>query len=98
MKTKRINFKYIGVILLSVSSIALLSSCDKEIHHGLTGVNGSPPSAVTNVVVQNIHGGAIIHYEIPKSPNLFYVEAVYHTNGKRKKGYQNLHFIPIALK
>lgn len=65
---------YIAYILLTAS---LMWSCS-EIKDWQDEKDNIPPKSVTNVVVENINGGAIITYKLPDDPDLLAVKAVYY--------------------
>ena len=63
--------------------IAMLSSCGKEIKNSPLCDDGSVPSVVTNVKVENRAGYSKITYSVPSDKNLLYIQAEYvPTNGK----------------
>jgi hypothetical protein len=63
-------------------------SCGKADLNEPIGVSDAAPKVVEVTDVQNISGGAIIKYNVPKDDNVNYVEAVYEIKGKetKKKG------------
>ncbi|WP_320908917.1 MULTISPECIES: DUF5126 domain-containing protein [Bacteroides] len=65
---------YIAYILLTVS---LMWSCS-EVKDWQDEKDNIPPKSVTDVVVENINGGAIITYKLPDDPDLLAVKAVYY--------------------
>lgn len=69
-----------------VTLIAL--SCGKADLNEPIGVSEATPKIVEVTDIQNISGGAIIKYNVPKDDNVNYVEAVYEIKGKetKKKG------------
>lgn len=60
---------------------AAFQNCTEE-KSGPIDDDGSVPKPISNPSVENVAGGAIISYELPKDPNLLYVKAVYERNGK----------------
>lgn len=66
-----------------LSIVILISGCD-DIDKGVPMIEGSyeAPSAVSDVNIENIAGGAILSYTLPNSENLLYVLAEY----SRKEG------------
>lgn len=74
------NIIYIGLIL-----ILLFSGC-KEEYVGQYPIDSTPPSSVTNVVVENLSGKVKISYKIPNETDVLYVKAVYtNTVGETKE-------------
>lgn len=72
------NFK----IILSLFLLVVVASCYKEeVHKPLYSSEGAP-APISNAVVRNIHGGAIIEYTLPDNETLLYVKAVYTRQGK----------------
>ncbi|MDB5126637.1 DUF5000 domain-containing lipoprotein [Mucilaginibacter sp.] len=86
---KKIN-KYFAKALFSLQILAfvcLLSACKKN-----DGYNTEPistdktkPGVVTNIKVDNYHGGAYITYSLPNSDNILYVLAQYKINDKTSR-------------
>lgn len=72
-------------ILYVVITILLLGvvSCSEE-PIGQTPTNNNPPSAVKNVQVESIPGGARIKYELPKETDISYVKGEYLFQGKTR--------------
>jgi hypothetical protein len=69
-------------LILSLFLIVLMASCYKqEFHNPLYGDEGAP-GPISNAVVKNIPGGAIIEYTLPDNENLLYVKAKYERQGK----------------
>lgn len=68
--------------LLLVGIMTVLSC--KEDHVGQTPVDSIPPSAVTNVVVEPLPGGAKISYELPDETDISYVTCEYTINNEKK--------------
>lgn len=78
MKMKGMKYIiFIGVILFC------LNSC-KEETVGQPSINSNQPDAISNPVVENIPGGAIITYDLPQENYLLGVKAVYVLNGEEK--------------
>jgi len=86
---KKIN-KYSAKALFSLQIlvfVCLLSACKKN-----DGYNTEPistdktkPGVVTNIKVDNYHGGAYITYSLPNSDNILYVLAQYKINDKTSR-------------
>jgi hypothetical protein len=72
------NFK----VILSLFLLVVLASCYKEELHKTIYSSEGAPGPVSNAVVKNIHGGAIIEYSLPDNENLLYVKAVFERQGK----------------
>lgn len=64
-------------ISLLLLNLVVLNSCKEELL-GQYPIDSDPPGKVTNVVVKNIEGGALIFYDIPGEEDALYVRAVYH--------------------
>lgn len=62
---------YISIVLLAIIS------CKEEGHIYYLDEGLPAPKQISNVVINNTPGGAIITYEIPKDPNLSYIKAIY---------------------
>ena len=93
MKMRTLNTKtYAYLPAYRIWAIALFSilffSCGPEALNDPIGKSDSVPQKVTVAGVENISGGAIINYNVPKDNNVSYIEAVYTIKGKevRKKG------------
>ena len=56
--------------------ILLIHGCKQE-HLGPIGKDNVAPGAVTQLTVENTHGGAIIYFTPPADPDLQYIKAVY---------------------
>lgn len=58
-------------------------SCKKmDGYNDVVSTDKTKPGVVTNVKVVNFNGGAYITYDLPKSPNILYVQAEYKINDK----------------
>jgi hypothetical protein len=68
-------------IIILILAAATLHSCKEELSTPVDG-DGRAPQAISNPIVTNISGGAVITYDLPDDPNLLYVKAVYERNGK----------------
>src|SRR5690606_6598311 len=71
-----------------LSLFVLLFSCGRADLNNPIGVSDAVPQPITVTGIENISGGAIISYNVPKDNNVSYIEAVYNINGKeiKKKG------------
>ncbi len=75
----RTNIK--TIISFFFFAILLINGCKKETNKPIDNIqNATQP--ITNPVVTNIAGGAVITYTLPNDPNLLYVKAVYERSGK----------------
>ena len=64
----------------------MIVSCDNNADlNDPIGKSKDKPLPVTVKQIQNISGGALIEYELPKDDNINYVEAVYEINGRETK-------------
>lgn len=61
----------------------LFFSCGEDEGHQPFSKGGTPPDPVTVTHVENIPGGAILTYDLPKSEDLLYVKAVFMSNSKQ---------------
>lgn len=78
--------KRIHIILLCFLITGGLSSCQKtEDGRAPLFSDGTKPRAVTDVKVENVPGGAIITYKVPKDPSILYVQADYGINDRIKR-------------
>lgn len=74
-----------SILLLSMVFSTLFTSC-KEETIGQYPVDNTPPQRVSNPMITNIKGGAIIKYDLPYDDDLLYVKAVYKLpNGEEKE-------------
>lgn len=84
---------YKNLLLLAISAGMLWTGCQQARIVGPVDTNGQAPGPVSNVQVVNLHGGAEISYALPKSQDLFYVEADYEirpgVKGQAKSSYYN---------
>jgi hypothetical protein len=84
---------YKDSFLALFAGILLLASCQDAKVVGPIDHAGSAPGTVSNVQVDNMHGAAKITYSLPKSPDLFYVEADYEirpgVTEQQKSSYYN---------
>src|SRR5690606_39691889 len=62
-----------------------VQSCKEEPRMDYIGSNGGAPAQVSNVVVENTPGGAILKYKLNKDVNLSYVKAVYEVTPGRSE-------------
>ena len=74
---KQINFiKVLCTNLLFMLLIGMLATC-REYERGLLPTDKIQPKQVSNVVVENVPGGAIIRYTVPDDDDLLYVKVIY---------------------
>ena len=80
---KRINHqsKVIGCFTIILLSMFCLSGCGQDEKIGLEPTDNIAPGIPTNVMVENISGGAIISYTAPKDDDLLCIVATYMING-----------------
>ncbi|MFV0591883.1 MAG: DUF5000 domain-containing lipoprotein [Draconibacterium sp.] len=57
-------------------AFVLLNNCSEE-SIGQYPVDDTAPQKVSNVVVENIPGGAVLDYDLPDEDDLLYVQAIY---------------------
>lgn len=69
--------KRVIINILCVVFVLLVSCKEESLLQPYGGDENSIPGKVSNVQVENISGGAILKYDLPKDPNLLYVKAVY---------------------
>lgn len=68
---------------LLVLSLLIVFGCE-EIEREPITKDSVPPGVITSLVVENIPGGAVITYALPKETDLLYVKAEYElSNGKK---------------
>lgn len=71
--------------ILCVSFVLFFSCKEENLLKPYGGDEKGTPEPVSNVEVENIPGGAILRYDLPKDPDLLSVKAVYiATNGKEQ--------------
>lgn len=66
--------KNLFVILFFLSVILMACSEDQR---PSVRIDSIPPAAVSNVVVENLPGGAVVKYDLPGDEDLLYVKALY---------------------
>lgn len=71
------DMKRIIINILCVVCVFLLSCKEENLLQPYGGDENSTPGQVSNVRIENIPGGAVLRYDLPKDPNLLYVKAVY---------------------
>lgn len=77
------EMKKIKYLMLIPAILFCLNSCKEEIV-GQPPINSNSPQTISNPSVENIPGGAIITYNLPKGDYLLGVKAVYTLNGEEK--------------
>lgn len=71
------------LLIICVLICAMISSCkEDDIRSPYGSTAKSTPDDVSDVIVKNISGGAVLRYSIPDDPDLLYVKAVFES----KKG------------
>lgn len=82
----------IGMLFLSIQS------CKEEPRIDFIDTNGGAPAQVTNIVVENTPGGAVLKYKLGKDVNLAYVKAVYEiTPGVTKESKSSIYSDTLRL-
>ena len=77
--------KKILIYIISVCLFGLVACQEENLLQPYGGDKNAIPDPVSNVRVENIPGGAVLHYDLPKDANLLSVKAVYQgTNGKQQ--------------
>lgn len=76
---KRSVMNKILINMLCVSFLFFFSCKEENLLQPYGGDENSVPEPVSNVQVENIPGGAILRYDLPKDPDLLSVKAVYKT-------------------
>lgn len=71
--------------IVCVSFLLFFSCKEENLLQPYGGNENSIPTPVSNVQVKNIPGGAVLHYDLPKDPDLLSVKAIYTaTNGSQQ--------------
>ncbi len=79
--------------------VSIILTCCKEDYVGQYPVHSTPPPPVSNVSVQNLHGKAILTYDLPEVDDLLYIKALYTTsNGQKKEMSSSAYSNNIVLK
>lgn len=76
---KEYLMKRIILNILCLVFIAFASCKEENLLQPYGGDEKGTPGSVSNVRVENIPGGAVLRYDLPKDPDLLYVKAVYTT-------------------
>lgn len=76
-----INVNHNMKTYIVIAFIALLAACSEADQIGQYAVDSVPPGPVSDPVVENTPGGAIITYTIPNDMDLLYTKATYQRNG-----------------
>lgn len=85
------------VILFIILFTGLLTACS-EPERVQYGIDKIPPGRISNVEVNNIHGGAIISYTIPDDDDLLYLKVIYTlSNGTTKVQKSSAYSSKIAV-
>lgn len=77
---QRVDMKNILIISMGVILFLLLSCKEEDLLKPYGDNPGGTPRQVSNVRVENISGGAILKYDLPKEADLLYVKAVYNSS------------------
>ncbi|MVZ63834.1 DUF5000 domain-containing lipoprotein [Sphingobacterium humi] len=76
----------------------VVQSCEEEPRMDYIDTNGEAPAQVSNIVVENTPGGAILKYKLNKDVNLAYVKAVYEiTPGVLKESKSSIYSDTLKL-
>lgn len=67
--------------LIIILSGLFITGCKEEKNEPLPNTGSAIPASVTDLKVENLHGGANITYTVPPDPNLLYTEAVWTYKG-----------------
>lgn len=62
---------------LCLVCVLFVYSCKENTRIDFIDTNGDPPAQVSNIVIENTPGGAILKYNLQSDANLLYVKAVY---------------------
>lgn len=68
---------YKNILFTTITGLSLLAGCQEAKIIGPVSNDKTIPGKISDVTVENISGGAKISYTLPKSEDLFYVEADY---------------------
>lgn len=63
--------------LIVIVIIGLFNGCKPTESFDFTDSNVPAPASISNITITEIPGGAILHYKLPKDPNLLYIKAEY---------------------
>ena len=90
------NIFYLAAI---ISLLFFLSQCSEVPNWDDEVYNSNPPGAVSNPIVKNISGGAIIHFTLPSDNDLLGVKALYsyHEGGEILEAYSSTRTDSIQL-
>ena len=78
---KRIAF--ISAVLSALLMAVLLHSCEEE-RVGQTPTNRTPPSPLTNVVIEPTYGGAFVTYSLPNEVDISHVRCEFVFNNRKR--------------
>ncbi|RIJ48040.1 DUF4959 domain-containing protein [Maribellus luteus] len=84
------------IVTLLIWTLAVLWSCDEK-ELGPTVNGGKAPGKVKITNIENIAGGAIIHYDIPNDEDLLYVKAVYSYNNRKSEARASFYDTKLLL-
>lgn len=65
------------IVTIVAVLVVFLIGCKEEGRIDHIDANAPAPASITNVTFENVAGGAVIKYVMPKDPNFMYVKAVY---------------------
>lgn len=84
-RKKQVLSFYMPILFLMLICSIFLTSCKEDVI-GQYPVDSTPPQKISNPIVTNIKGGAIIKYDLPKDKDLLFVKAIYKLpNGTQKE-------------
>jgi len=90
---------YFLSVVAIISLPLLLTRCAEAPNWDDEAYNSTPPGAVSNPIVTNINGGAVIHYTLPPEKDLLGVKALYSFRGGGEilETYSSAHTDSITL-
>ena len=87
MKQKNIKPRNVAPFMRTAGLLVLILvfafACEEE-RVGQNPVDNTPPSAVSNVQIEALPGGAKISYDLPNETDISYVICEYMFNGEKK--------------
>lgn len=90
LKHRKIFFSSGLVSQVMVYLMLFVVSCSED-RVGQNSVDGVPPSAISNVQIEPMPGGAKISYDLPEETDLSYVKCEYEFNGSRKEARSSIY-------
>lgn len=85
--------------LIVITGLLFITDCSEAPNWDTDVYNPNPPEPISNPIVENIHGGAIIHYTVPQEPDLLGVKALYsyHEEGEKFEAYSSAYTDSVVL-